>query len=186
MGFVSRAGGKLEHALVTFGISVEGKVCADLGSCTGGFVDCLLKYGAKKVYAVDTAYGELDWGLRNDNRVVVMERTNALHVILPEKVDFLSVDVGWTPQAQILPHIFELVHPEGDIVSLLKPQYETDLEISDSDDLSEVEAWTQSLLSMIEEKKGESLYLKGVDKSPVLGRRKGTVEYLLWLKPSRK
>ena len=84
--FVSRAGQKLEHALVTFGIDVAGLVCADLGSNVGGFVDCLLQRGAKKVYAIDTGYGVLAWKLRKDPRVVVMERTNAMHAVLPEQV----------------------------------------------------------------------------------------------------
>src|SRR3989344_6185067 len=118
--FVSRAGLKLEHALKFFNISVRSKVCADLGCSTGGFVDCLLQRGAKKVYAVDTAYGVLDWKLRNDPRVVVMERTNALHVQLPELVDFISIDVGWTRQQLILPHALKLLKPDGVIVSLIK------------------------------------------------------------------
>src|SRR3989344_4134141 len=88
MKYASRAGEKLEHALATFKISVAGLVCADFGSSAGGFVDCLLQHGAQKVYAVETGYGVLDWKLRNDPRVIVMERQNAMHVVLPEKVDF--------------------------------------------------------------------------------------------------
>jgi 23S rRNA (cytidine1920-2'-O)/16S rRNA (cytidine1409-2'-O)-methyltransferase len=122
--FVSRAGQKLEHALATFGIDVAGLVCADLGCNTGGFTDCLLKRGAAKVYAVDTGYGVLDWKLRNDPRVVVMERTNAMHVELPEPVGFASVDVSWTRQKNILPAAKKLLAPGGEIVSLVKPHYE--------------------------------------------------------------
>ena len=85
MTFVSRAGQKLEHALAAFGLDVAGCVCADLGSNAGGFVDCLLRRGAAKVYAIDTGYGVLEWKLRKDPRVVVMERTNAMHVVLPEE-----------------------------------------------------------------------------------------------------
>ena len=84
--FVSRAGQKLDHALTTFNLDVAGAICADLGSNTGGFVDCLLQRGAAKVYAIDTGYGVLEWKLRKDPRVVVMERTNAMHVELPENV----------------------------------------------------------------------------------------------------
>ena len=92
MSFVSRAGQKLEHALTTFEIDVTGRTVADLGSNVGGFVDCLLQRGAAKVYAIDTGYGTLDWKLRNDPRVVVMERTNAMHAVLPEPV---SDDNPW-------------------------------------------------------------------------------------------
>src|SRR5437763_12080304 len=101
--FVSRAGQKLEHALATFHVDVSGKICADLGSNTGGFVDCLLRRGAAKIYAIDTGYGALDWKLRKDPRVIVMERTNAMHATLPEKVDLVTIDVAWTRQKHILP-----------------------------------------------------------------------------------
>src|SRR5712675_3605403 len=98
MPFVSRAGQKLDHALTHFQLDVTGKTCADLGSNTGGFVDCLLQRGATRVYAIDTGYGALDWKLRKDPRVVVMERTNAMHVELPEKVQLVTIDVAWTKQ----------------------------------------------------------------------------------------
>src|SRR3981081_903095 len=101
--FVSRAGLKLDHALNHFGIDVTGHTCADLGSNTGGFVDCLLQRGAAKVYAIDTGYGALDWKLRKDPRVAVMERTNAMHAELPEKVTRISIDVAWTKKKHILP-----------------------------------------------------------------------------------
>src|SRR5512134_3893078 len=99
--YVTRAGHKLAAALDAFGINVAGLVCADLGSNTGGFVDCLLQRGAAKVYAVDTGYGVLEYKLRKDPRVVVMERTNAMHVKLPELVAFVSIDVAWTKQKHI-------------------------------------------------------------------------------------
>lgn len=126
MAFVGRGGEKLDWALSQFGIDPAGKVCCDLGSNLGGFVDCLLQRGAVKVYSVDTSYGFLAWTLRNDPRVVVMERTNALYVELPEKVDLVTSDVGWTKQEKILPHALALIKPGGLIVSLLKPQYEAD------------------------------------------------------------
>lgn len=116
---------KLEHALEHFNIDVTGYVSADLGSHVGGFVDCLLKAGAVRVYSVDTSYGTFAWELRNDPRVVVMERQNALHVELPEKVDLVTIDVGWTRQAMILPRALTLVKEGGRILSLLKPQYES-------------------------------------------------------------
>lgn len=122
--YISRAGEKLQHALTTFDISVKDKICADFGSSTGGFVDCLLQNGAKKVYSVDVSYGELAWNLRNDERVVVMERTNAMHVQLPEKVDFISVDTGWTKQEKVIPNALENIKDGGIIISLIKPHYE--------------------------------------------------------------
>jgi len=122
--YVTRSGLKLEHALGVFGVSPAGLVCADLGSHQGGFVDCLLHHGAVKVYSVDTSYGTLAWKLRIDPRVVVMERTNAMHVELPEPVDLVTIDVGWTPQRHVLPAAASLLKPQGRIISLVKPQYE--------------------------------------------------------------
>lgn len=124
--FVSRAGQKLDHALTTFGVEVTGLVCADLGSNAGGFVDCLLRRGAAKVYAIETGYGVLDWKLRNDPRVVVMERTNAMHAELPERVAMVTIDVAWTRQRHILPAARRMVADGGTVVSLIKPHYEAD------------------------------------------------------------
>ena len=124
--YVSRAGVKLAFGLSRFNIDPAGLICADLGSNVGGFVDCLLRRGARKVYAVDTGYGLLDWSLRNEPRVVVMERTNALRVVLEESVQLVTVDVGWTPQHLILPRALDLLGPGAVIVSLIKPHYEAD------------------------------------------------------------
>ncbi len=126
MPFVSRGGQKLDHAIVTFAINPTGAICADLGCSTGGFVDCWLQHGAAKVYAVDTGYGVLDYKLRKDPRVVVMERTNAMHVVLPEPVDLISIDVAWTRQRNILPSAKRLLKPGGRVLTLIKPHYETD------------------------------------------------------------
>jgi 23S rRNA (cytidine1920-2'-O)/16S rRNA (cytidine1409-2'-O)-methyltransferase len=122
--YVSRAGQKLAHAIQTFSINPAQFICADLGCSTGGFTDCLLQHGAAKVYAVDTGYGVLDWKLRKDPRVVVMERINAMHVQLPELVDLVSIDVAWTRQKNILPAARKLLKPEGIVISLIKPHYE--------------------------------------------------------------
>ena len=124
MPYVSRGGDKLAHALDIFGVDPRGRVCADLGCSTGGFTDVLLRRDASRVYAVDTGYGVLDWRLRNDDRVIVMERTNALHVELPEACGLVVIDAGWTRQARLVPRALEMLAPGGEIVSLLKPHYE--------------------------------------------------------------
>lgn len=124
--FVSRAGDKLDFALKAFKVPINGLICADFGSSTGGFVDCLLTHGALKVYSVDTSYGELAWKLRNDPRVIVLERTNAMHVKLPEKVDLITVDVAWTKQIKVLPNAFGNLKADGVIISLIKPHYEAE------------------------------------------------------------
>jgi 23S rRNA (cytidine1920-2'-O)/16S rRNA (cytidine1409-2'-O)-methyltransferase len=122
--FVSRGGLKLQAALDAFELDVTGLLCADFGCNVGGFTDCLLRRGVSKVYAVDTGYGELAWTLRRDGRVVVMERTNALHCAPPEPVDLVVADVAWTPQSRVIPAALAWLKPGGRIVSLLKPHYE--------------------------------------------------------------
>jgi 23S rRNA (cytidine1920-2'-O)/16S rRNA (cytidine1409-2'-O)-methyltransferase len=124
--FVSRAGLKLDAALDAFAMDVAGLVCADLGCNAGGFVDCLLQRGAGRVYAIDTGYGMLDWKLRKDPRVVVMERTNAMHVRLSERVGLVTIDVAWTKQKHILPAARRMLADNGSVVSLIKPHYEAD------------------------------------------------------------
>ncbi len=122
--YVGRGGEKMAWGLEWAGIRPEGWVCCDLGSHVGGFVDALLQAGAARVHAVDTCYGTFDWRLRNDPRVVLRERTNALHVELPEKVRLVTSDVGWTRQEKVLPKALSLLEPGGFVLSLLKPQYE--------------------------------------------------------------
>jgi 23S rRNA (cytidine1920-2'-O)/16S rRNA (cytidine1409-2'-O)-methyltransferase len=122
--FVSRAGDKLDHALRTFALNPAGFVCADLGCNVGGFTDCLLRHGAAHVFAVDTGYGVLDYRLRKDPRVTTLERTNALHLTLPQPVDLAVIDVAWTRQRLILPAALKLLKPTGQIITLVKPHYE--------------------------------------------------------------
>ena len=122
--YVGAGGEKLKFAIDKIGLDLRGAVAADFGCNIGGFTDCLLQGGARRVYAVDTGYGMLAWKLRNDERVVVMERTNAMHVELPERVDVVSVDVAWTRQRHILPNALRQLKPDGIILSLFKPQYE--------------------------------------------------------------
>jgi len=122
--YVSRGGDKLEAALQHFAVDVTGLVCADLGSHVGGFVDCLLRRRAARIYSVDTAYGILAWKLRKEPRVTVLERSNAMHVVLPEPVEVVTVDVGWTPQSKIMPSVARLISPTAKVITLIKPHYE--------------------------------------------------------------
>lgn len=123
--YVSRGGTKLAHALDRFQLDVHARICADLGASTGGFTDCLLQRGASRVYAVDVAYGQLDWGLRQDARVVVLERTNARYLeSLAEPVDLVTVDVSFISLKLVLPAARRIALPAGEIVALVKPQFE--------------------------------------------------------------
>ena len=124
--FASRGGDKLDGGLDDLGVEVRGCIAADLGASVGGFTDCLLGRGAVRVYAVDTAYGILDWRLRTDERVVVMDRSNLLHVSLPEPVDLVTIDAGWTPLGRSVQPALSMLRPGGTVVALLKPQYEAD------------------------------------------------------------
>jgi 23S rRNA (cytidine1920-2'-O)/16S rRNA (cytidine1409-2'-O)-methyltransferase len=123
--FVSRGGLKLKAALEAFAAPVEHQVIADVGASTGGFTDCLLQRGAQRVYAIDVGYGQLAWSLRNDERVVVMERTNARHLReLPEPIHLATVDVSFISLTLILPRIRDWLVPDGSVIALIKPQFE--------------------------------------------------------------
>ena len=125
--YVSRGGLKLEKALQSFPIVLTCKVCMDIGASTGGFTDCMLQNGAAKVYAVDVGYGQFAWKLRNDPRVVCMEKTNIRYVTtgqIPEPLDFASADVSFISLTKVLPVAFSLLKPEGEMVCLIKPQFE--------------------------------------------------------------
>ena len=125
--YVSRGGLKLEKAIHNFDVSVDGKVCTDVGSSTGGFTDCMLQNGAKKVFAIDVGRGQLDWKLRQDERVVCMEKTNIRYVTpedLGEPIDFSSIDVSFISLTKVLLPIHEYLTEHGQIVALIKPQFE--------------------------------------------------------------
>lgn len=179
--FASRAGEKLDFALKEFQINVDGLVCADFGSSVGGFVDCLLKAGARKVYAVETGYGELAWKLRQNPQVVVMEKTNAMHVTLPEKVDLITNDTSWTRQEKILPNILTNLRDKGFIITLIKPHYEAAKELLHKGKLLEKDAEmvAQKTLHLIQEL--FPVEVKGFTKSPLLGSKGGNTEYLAFL-----
>ena len=127
--YVSRGGLKLQAALEAFRVSVVDYVCADFGSHVGGFVDCLLSHGAAKVHAVEPGYGVLDYRLRQNPRVIVHERTNALRFTAPEPCDLVTIDVGWTQQRLILPAAKRALKPNGRAITLVKPHYEAPREL---------------------------------------------------------
>lgn len=182
--FVSRAGQKLDHALSAFGIDVRGLVCADFGANAGGFTDCLLQRGAAKVYAIDTGYGALDWRLRKDARVVVMERVNAMHAELPEPVDLVTIDVAWTKQRNILPAAAPILKPDGSVVTLIKPHYEADAKLLVAGVLraDAVEGVVDAVKAQIT---ALGFQILGSTPSPILGA-KGNAEVLAWLRPARE
>lgn len=180
--YVSRAGLKLEHALNIFKVDPTGLICADLGSNTGGFVDCLLQRGAARVYAIDTGYGVLDWKLRNDRRVVVMERTNAMHVLLPERPALITIDVAWTRQRFILPAARRMIAPGGRVITLIKPHYESDPRLLRNGVLPP-EHLPSVLEGVIADIKRSAFELIGLISSPIKGG-KGNVEHLAFLRPA--
>ena len=125
--YVSRGGLKLEKAMDHFGVELAGKVCMDVGASTGGFTDCMLQNGAVKVYSVDVGHGQLAWKLRNDERVVCMEKTNIRYVTpedIDDKIEFASIDVSFISLTKVLPAVKELLTDSGEIVCLIKPQFE--------------------------------------------------------------
>jgi len=181
MAYVSRAGEKLEHALREFKTDVTNLVCADFGSSTGGFVDCLLQSGAQKVYAVETGYGTLDWKLRNDTRVIVMERENAMHIVLPEKVDFITIDTSWTKLEKVVPNALLNLKPEGYIIALAKPHYEADQPRLIKGKLPE-EAISEVLNEVKTKLTRLGLEILNETESPILGEKGKNKEFLFYLK----
>ena len=178
--FASRAGEKLQFALDSFRVSPKELICADFGCSTGGFTDCLLQNGATKVYAIDTAYGELAWTLRNDSRVVVLERTNALFVNLPEKMDLITVDTGWTKQSFILPSVLNNLKVNGTIISLIKPHYEAPKEYIRKGRLMDEK--TEEILTKVKKDiEALNLEIKGMVESPILGEKGKNREFLAYL-----
>lgn len=183
--YVSRGGLKLKAALDRFGIVLEGKVAMDVGASTGGFTDCMLKEGAEKVYAVDVGYGQFDWSLRNDPRVVLLERTNIRHLNkerVPEEVDFASVDVSFISLRLVLPRVREFLKPGGEAVALVKPQFEVGRAEVGKGGIVRDEARRLEAVEAVRAGAGDCGFrAAGAMESPVRGQ-KGNVEYLLYLK----
>jgi len=177
--YVSRGGLKLVHALEHFNVDPSGWICADIGASTGGFTDCLLQHGAARVYAVDVGYGQLDWRLRNDARVVVMERTNARYLQgLPETVDLVVVDASFISLRLLLPTVMRVARPNGRLIALVKPQFEAGRqEVGKGGVVRDVETHRKVLHSLAEWIGEAGLTLHGLTASPLRGPA-GNVEFL--------
>ena len=182
--YVSRGGLKLEKAMTTFGLKLDGCICADIGASTGGFTDCMLQNGATKVYAVDVGYGQLDWKLRSDERVVCMERTNARYLDrdqIPDELDFASIDVSFISLKLILPAVHRVLKEGGHVACLIKPQFEAGREKVGKKGVVRDPAVHQEVLEhfLIHAKENHFTVL-GITYSPIRGPE-GNIEYLGYL-----
>ncbi|BAT72351.1 23S rRNA (cytidine1920-2'-O)/16S rRNA (cytidine1409-2'-O)-methyltransferase [Thermosulfidibacter takaii ABI70S6] len=182
--YVSRGGIKLEAALREFGIDVTDKICVDIGASTGGFTDCLLQHGAKRVYAIDVGYGQLHWKLRNDPRVINIEKTNIRYIprnIIPENVDFVCVDVSFISLEKVLPKVKEILGNKGEAVCLVKPQFEVGPEKVGKGGVVREERYRKEALEKVSKVAiGLGFTVKGVIPSPIKGS-KGNQEYLMYM-----
>ncbi len=182
--FVSRGGYKLKKAIQVFGVRLTGLVCADIGASTGGFTDCMLQNEAKRVFAVDTGYGQLDWKVRSDARVTPMERFNARYLesdSLEEPVDFAAIDVSFISLSLILPAVKKILKPNGEVVCLIKPQFEAGREHVGKKGVVRDKAVHVSVIQNVTAYAKESGFLiQGLDFSPIKGPN-GNIEYLLYL-----
>ena len=183
--YVSRGGQKLEKALDYFEVSPDGKVCIDCGASTGGFTDCLLKRGAKLVYAVDVGYGQLAWTLRTDERVITMERTNIRYVtpdMLEIKPELAVIDVSFISLALVLPVVRKLMaDPAPEAICLIKPQFEAGKgKVGKKGVVRDPETHKEVLGAFIENAEKSGFKVKDITYSPVKGP-KGNIEYLGWL-----
>ena len=182
--FVSRGGHKLKKALSVFGLSPQGAVCMDIGASTGGFTDCMLQNGAKKVYAVDVGYGQLAWKLRSDERVVNLERTNVrylTHEQVPQAPGFISIDVAFISLKLVLPVAFEFLSDPGVCVCLVKPQFEAGREKVGKKGVVRDPAVHEEVIEQIAAfAKTTGFSVRGLDFSPIKGPE-GNIEYLLYL-----
>ena len=183
--FVSRGGLKLQKALDVFAIDPAGFVCVDCGASTGGFTDCLLQRGARHVYAVDVGYGQLAWSLRTDERVTVMERTNARSLtpeMFPERMDLAVMDMSFISLRLVLPAVRSLLTGAGQVVCLVKPQFEAGREkVGKKGVVRDPAVHREVLESFVEDLAPMGFSLAGLDYSPVRGPE-GNIEYLAWLK----
>lgn len=183
--YVSRGGLKLEKALAAFSLDVTGKTVLDIGASTGGFTDCSLQHGAVKVYAVDVGYGQLDWKLRQDQRVVVLERTNARYLTpaqIPEQADLITIDASFISLDKIIPVVKQFLQDEGCILALIKPQFEAGREkVGKKGVVRDPKTHQEVISHVIREAEKNNLYCWGLTYSPITGPE-GNIEYLVLLK----
>jgi 23S rRNA (cytidine1920-2'-O)/16S rRNA (cytidine1409-2'-O)-methyltransferase len=186
--FVSRGGLKMEKALQTFPIILEDAVCLDIGASTGGFTDCLLQHGARKVYAIDVGYGQLAWKLRQDPRVIVIERTNARNIkpdTIPEKVNYVTIDVSFISLRLIVPAILPLMQPAAGIIALIKPQFEVGKgQVGKGGVVKDSRLHNEVISSLRIFFESLSLQYQGDVPSPILGP-KGNREFLAFMLKSQ-
>ena len=182
--YVSRGGLKLEKAMTSFSLTLDGCICGDIGASTGGFTDCMLQNGAKKVYAVDVGYGQLDWKLRNDPRVVCMERTNARylnHEQIPDELDFASIDVSFISLKLILPAVHNVLKAGGHVACLVKPQFEAGREkVGKKGVVRDPSVHLEVLQNFLIHAKESSFTVLDLTYSPIRGPE-GNIEYLGYL-----
>lgn len=182
--YVSRGGLKLEKAMQEFPITLDGKVCMDVGASTGGFTDCMLQNGAVKVYSVDVGYGQLAWKLRIDERVVNLERTNFRYVTreqIPDEIDFASVDVSFISLKHILPNLNTLLAPDGQAVCLIKPQFEAGKEkVGKKGVVRDLNVHLEVVENVINLAVENGFSVMGLQFSPIKGPE-GNIEYLIYL-----
>lgn len=187
--YVSRGGLKLEKAVQVFNIYLSDKVCIDIGSSTGGFTDLMLQNGAKKVYAVDCGTNQLDYKLRTDDRVVVMENTNARYLskndLSDNKIDFISVDVSFISLTKIIPVIKEVLDDKGDAVLLIKPQFEAGKELVEKKGVVRDETTQEKVVrTIVDSCLKDDFIIRGIDFSPIKGPA-GNIEYLLYISKNK-
>jgi len=183
-GFVSRGGLKLQGAIEHFGVSIQDRTAADLGASTGGFSDCLLQHGAKRVYAIDVGYGQLAWKIRQDPRVVVMERTNARHLeSLEEAVEIVVGDLSFISLRLILPAIRKISRPRADCLLLVKPQFEAGKEaIRKGGVVEDADARAQAVAAVLDDATKQGFECFGEMRSPIQGAKAGNIEHLIHIR----
>ena len=188
MKYVSRGGYKLEKAMDVFGIRLDGKICLDIGASTGGFTDCMLQNGASKVYAIDVGYGQFAWKLRNDERVVCLEKTNVRYVTheqVPDEGDFASIDVSFISLTKVLPAVLGVLGEKGQLVCLIKPQFEAGREKVGKKGVVRDSSVHREVIEMIVDYvRTQNLGILGLDFSPIKGPE-GNIEYLIYLDKSQ-
>lgn len=189
MPYVSRGGYKLAKAVEEFGLKLENSICMDIGASTGGFTDCMLMNGAEKVYSIDVGYGQLAWKLRNDKRVVNMERTNfryVTHEQIPEEIDFASVDVSFISLKLIIPPMRELLKTGGKAVCLIKPQFEAGREKVGKNGVVRELSTHIEVVQMIHDFVLENGFsILNLDFSPIKGPQ-GNIEYLIFIEKTEE